>query len=83
MYLYESHLGGLYSNEYQIDDDDLYCEQCGDSDEELGEANTFEEAWELIEHSSLGGVSVNGSGGFCMQYVVPFLFGLFCRKMTS
>lgn len=31
-YVYESHLGGLYTSDYELDYDDLYCEQCGDSD---------------------------------------------------
>lgn len=32
MYIYENHLGGLYASDYALDDDDLYCEQCGNSD---------------------------------------------------
>jgi hypothetical protein len=35
-YVYESHMGGLYTSEYPLPFDYLYCEQCGDSDWELG-----------------------------------------------
>ena len=32
-YFYESHLGGVYSSEHELDWDDLYCDQCGDCDQ--------------------------------------------------
>ena len=35
-YYYENHMGGWYTSEYELDYDDLYCEECGDSDWELG-----------------------------------------------
>ena len=43
VYVYESHLGGLYTSDDSIPFDDLYCEQCGDSDYEIGQFDTFEE----------------------------------------
>ena len=46
MYWYASHLGGIYSSVCEISDDDLYCEQCGDYDEYLGQFETEEEAYE-------------------------------------
>lgn len=51
MYIYESHLGGLYTSDYVLDYEDLYCEVCGDSDTYIGYADTREEAWELLEES--------------------------------
>ena len=37
MYIHENHLSGnLYASEYPLDYEYLYCEQCGDSDWELG-----------------------------------------------
>lgn len=42
-YVYESHLGGLYTSDDYIPSDELYCEQCGDSDYEIGLFDTFEE----------------------------------------
>ena len=43
VYVYESHLGGLYTSDDYIPFDELYCEQCGDSDYEIGQFDTFEE----------------------------------------
>lgn len=43
VYVYESHLGGLYTSDDYIPYDELYCEQCGDSDYEIGAFDTFEE----------------------------------------
>ena len=43
VYVYESHLGGLYTSDDYISYDELYCEQCGDSDYEIGSFDTFEE----------------------------------------
>ena len=48
MYIYENHMGGLYSSDYQLDFDDLYCEQCGDSDTHLGHADTWEEVLPML-----------------------------------
>lgn len=43
VYVYDSHLGGLYTLDDYISSDELYCEQCGDSDYEIGQFDTFEE----------------------------------------
>ena len=37
MYIYENHLGGIYWSNSQLDYDDLYCDECGDSDSLIGE----------------------------------------------
>lgn len=31
-YVYESHMGGLYTSNEEIPFEDLFCEECGDSD---------------------------------------------------
>ena len=49
MHIYESHMGGLYACNDIIDDEYLYCEECGDYDEYIGEANTREEAYKVLE----------------------------------
>ena len=49
MYIYEGHLGGLYTSDYVLDYEDLYCETCGDSDTYIGYADTREEAWALLK----------------------------------
>lgn len=68
-YLYESHLGSLYISDGYIDDDELYCEKCGDSDWLLGQFNSIEEFWDLIEDK----IDIRGSGGYALQYVYPII----------
>ena len=46
MWAYESHLGGLYFDDERVSTIDLYCDQCDDSDEELG---NFESAVKFLE----------------------------------
>ena len=48
-YIYESHMGGLYTSEYLLPCDYLYCETCGDSAWEIGLATNREEAKRMIE----------------------------------
>lgn len=49
MYIYESHMGGLYASDTYLDYKDLYCEECGDHDWYIGRAFTRAEAWELLK----------------------------------
>ena len=49
MYIYQGHMGGLYTSDEPLDYEDLYCEECGDSDSLLGYAETKEEAWNLLK----------------------------------
>lgn len=49
MWIYESHLGGLYTMKEQQDFENLYCEECGDSDREIGQAKTRAEAKKLLK----------------------------------
>lgn len=69
MYIYESHLGGLYTSDRYLDFDELYCEQCGDSDWLVGYAATREEAWELLKDDT----DIDGCGGWSYDYVQEFL----------
>lgn len=48
MEVYESHLGGIYFSDEVISIDDLYCEQCGDSDWHLGHADSWEDVLDMI-----------------------------------
>ena len=44
MWFYIGHLyGGIYATDEQQDFADLYCEECGDSDWEIGEFNSADE----------------------------------------
>ena len=49
MYIYEGHLGSLYTSDTYLDYEDLYCEQCGESDWLIGYATTRAKAWELLK----------------------------------
>lgn len=69
MYIYQEHLGGLYTSDEYLDCDDLYCEQCGDSDWLIGYATTRAEAWELLRDDT----NINGSGGWDYNYVQKFI----------
>ena len=72
-YLYESHLGNLYISDNYIDDDELYCEECGDSDWLIGQFDNIEDFWNLIEDQ----VDICGSGGYKLKYIYPFIVGEF------
>lgn len=69
MYIYESHMGGLYVSDEQLDYEYLYCEQCGDSDWLIGYAETREDAWNLLKDET----NIDGSGGWDYEYVQEFL----------
>ena len=49
MYIYENCMGELYTSYEPLDYEDLYCEQCGDSDSLIGYADTKKEAWDLLK----------------------------------
>ena len=72
-YLYDSHMGGLYTSDEKLNYDYLYCEQCGDSDTLIGSFSTIQDFWNLIKEKC----SINGSGGYSLQYVYPILVSEF------
>lgn len=69
MYIYEGHMGGLYTSDEPLDYEDLYCEECGDSDWLVGYATTREDAWNLLKDDT----DINGSGGWDYDYIQEFL----------
>ena len=69
MYIYESHLGNLYTSIYELDYDELYCEQCGDSDWLIGYADTKKKAWDLLTNYT----DIDGSGGYSYDYIQTFI----------
>lgn len=73
-YLYEGHLGSLYMTDEQLDMEELYCEECGDYDWELGEYETLQGLWDILLLGSK--VSIFDSGGFALYYIAT----LFCNK---
>lgn len=72
MYVYESHLGGLYVEEGWWDYDDLYCEQCGDSDRCLGRFDDIRGAIAYLAED----INIYDSGGYGLEYVINTLAGL-------
>lgn len=72
MYLYESHLGGIYTTGCELSFDDLYCEECGDSDWPLGEAESAAEAWDILKPMT----ELNGEGGYLLSYIFPIVMSL-------
>lgn len=69
MYIYEGHMGSLYTSGEPLEYEDLYCEQCGDRDWELGCASNREEAWKLLMPET----NVDGLGGWDYEYVKEFI----------
>lgn len=69
MYIYESHLGNLYTSIYELDYDELYCEQCGDSDWLIGYADTKKKAWNLLTNYT----DIDGSGDYSYDYIQTFI----------
>lgn len=69
MYIYEGHMGSLFATDEPLSYEECYCETCGDSDWLIGEADTREEAWNLLKDDT----NINGSGGWDYEYVQKFL----------
>lgn len=69
MYIYQSHMGGLYTSDDELDYEQTYCETCGDSDWLIGYAETREEAWNLLKDDT----NTDGSGGWDYEYIQDFL----------
>lgn len=56
-----------------LDNDALYCEQCGDHDDYLGSFTTFRDFWDLIKDKC----DIKGRGGYSLQYVYPIIVSEF------
>ena len=69
MYIYESHIGFLYTSDDKLSYDQRHCETCSDTDWEIGYAETRAKAWELLEDYT----DVDGSGGYDYNYVQEFI----------
>lgn len=80
VYVYESHLGGLYTSDNSIPFDELYCEQCGDSDWEIGAFDTFED----FLKSYANNIYVNdGDGGYSIDFVMSNVGCAFDDNLTK
>lgn len=79
MYLYESHLGGLYTSLDEQSYDDCYCEQCGDSDWLLGYYDSGEEVLRALCDE----IEIENEGGWNLQYILEVLSNDFNCNFTS
>ena len=66
MYIYENHMGGLFTSDRKLSYEECYCETCGDSDWLIGEADTREEVIELLRDE-------DGSIPYTDEYMQEFL----------
>lgn len=55
MFLYVSHMGGLYLTKEEQETNDLYCDTCGDMDRYLGQVDTPEDVHKAIANSQYKG----------------------------
>lgn len=67
IYVYESHLGGIYFSDCD-DCDKLYCEQCGDCDQFIGTASTAKEAIGCL--AAYGLINIDDYGGYDLEYIL-------------
>lgn len=80
VYVYESHLGGLYTSDDYIQSDELYCEQCGDSDYEIGQFDTFEE---FLRYYADNIYVDPGGGGYGIDLVISDVGYAFDDNLTK
>ena len=73
MYIHENHMGGLYASYEFLGYDELYCEQCGDSDILIGYAETKEDAYNLLKND----IDVFDEDVYDMDYVERFVESLY------
>lgn len=78
-YVYESHLGGYYTSDDYISSYDLYCEQCGDSDQCLGWYDTFRK---FLEHNADNIDVGDGWGGYSLKFVIDNIGRAFDNMLT-
>lgn len=69
MYIYEDHVGGLYTADHMLSYEERHCEQCGDTDWLVGYAETKAEAWDLLK----GNTSIDGCYGWDLDYIQSFI----------
>ena len=79
VWVYEGHLGGLYTSDYPVPDEELYCETCGDSDWEIGVFGTFAEFLKYYADN----IHVDeGDGGFDLDFVISSVMYSFDDILT-
>lgn len=71
MYIYESHMGGLYARSKELSFEERYCETCGDSDTLIGVADSADEAWALLKPNNFPCLSCE-EADFCERECEDF-----------
>lgn len=69
LYFYGSHLGGFYTSEYPLSDNDLYCEQCECCDTEIG---SFDSAVDVLKFLAEE-IDIYDCGGYDLKYILNLL----------
>lgn len=69
LYFYENHIGGIYTSEYPLDDNYLYCKQCECYDTEIG---CFNSAIDGLKGMS-NHIEIRGSGSYGLEYILDQL----------
>lgn len=69
IYIYESHLGGLYVENEALDYDLLCCEECGDSDQLLFESDNIYDIAEFLKDKT----SIFNTGGYTYEHTLDIM----------
>lgn len=64
-WLYDGHLGTIYSTDYRQSIEECYCETCRDCDQCLGTFNNPKDWWFLVKDKC----DIGGCGGYDLQYI--------------
>lgn len=78
-WVYELHMGGLRTSDTPITYEDLYCEQCGDSDWEIGEFDTLAD---FLRYWADNIYVDNSDGGYPLEDVLDDVAESFNDSMT-
>lgn len=80
VWVYESHLGGLYTEDHPVPVEDLYCEECGDSDWNLGEFETLRDFLRYYANNIY--VDDECDGGYSLEGVLDDIAHWFDDNLT-
>lgn len=65
VYIYDSHIGGLYVRDEDLDYDYLYCDKCNDSDQLIFSSDNIKEVEDFLRKQA----NLFGSGGYDICYL--------------
>lgn len=68
LYIYESHCGGLYTSDQPMSNEELYCEECGDSDYCVAMVSSSYELGPLLRDM----LGVFDCDGYPLEYLQKF-----------